>query len=76
MLGDPFAHGTPVGDDHMWADPGRMPCPDCPCCTVNLCRTAADRGRTCAAVGDSGPGVMDLRGCPCNAAGEETRTDG
>ncbi len=67
MSTDPFAHGTPVGDDHTWVDPGQIFCPDCECCTIRLCRTAVERGRTCDEVGDSGPGVMDLRGCPCSA---------
>lgn len=75
MPTDPFAHGTPAGDHHTWIDPGRLPCPDCPCCTVNLCTTAAERGRTCAEVGGQyGPpraGYHDLRGCPCATKGGE-----
>lgn len=46
---DPFAHGTPAGDGHVWVDPGAAPCSDCECCTERLCRTATQAGQVCAA---------------------------
>lgn len=70
MTADPFAHGTPVGDHHMWADPGRLDCPGCPCCTVRLCQTARDQGTNCRAlVTNTGPDSHDVTGCPCTSQG-------
>jgi hypothetical protein len=62
---DPFAHGTPVGDHHMWADPGQLDCPDCRCCTVRLCQAARERGTTCNAVAGRAANTHDLSDCAC-----------
>lgn len=67
MMTDPFAHGTPVGDSHMWVDPGQEACPDCPCCTVRLCATAKEQARTCAQIAgtEPRPGFHSVAGCRC-----------
>lgn len=68
---DPFAHGTPVGDDHTWIDPGRVGCADCECCIARLCQIAQLQGTTCRAlVTDTGPDTYDVTRCPCAPATE------
>lgn len=64
-MSDPFAHGTPVGDHHMWADPDRLPCPNCRCCTAGLCRVARERGTTCNHVAARTSVDFNLSDCPC-----------
>lgn len=59
--GDP-GYGRSGEAAHVWVSPA---CPDCDCCTARLCATAAQRGRSCWAVGARGRGVMDVSGCPC-----------
>lgn len=62
----PFAHGMPVGDHHSWVSPDRLDCPDCPCCTVGLCRTARETSERCEHIA-----ALDERvsTCPCTALG-------
>lgn len=61
----PVNDPPPPDDFHTWARPASPPCPDCECCSARLCTTAKERGMACLQVGDQGPDVMDLRGCPC-----------
>lgn len=71
---DPFAHGTPVGDHHMWVSPAAGdPCPHCDCCTKRLCARAIKRGTAChweAAAGD----VLAVSDCPCWRPGSSARS--
>lgn len=73
-MNDPYAHGTPAGDHHTWVDPGQRDCPNCPCCTVRLCRTAAQAAQTCSQFVASLVGTTDVSGCPCTAAHEPDRS--
>ena len=61
---DPFAHGTPAGDDHTWVDPGQLPCPNCSCCLRRLCDTAREAELPCSRIVAPGPGVA-VDDCPC-----------
>lgn len=64
---DPFAHGTPAGDDHSWVRLEPPPCPTCKCCTAQLCERASRRGLPCDVIGRVGPDVHSLSTCPCSA---------
>ncbi len=68
-MSDPFAHGTPVGDDHSWVRPPAPDCPNCGCCTEQLCARANDFATSCAVWVNGTPanGVMDVSKCPCTA---------
>lgn len=67
---DPFAHGTPSGDDHTWVNPNRLDCPSCSCCTVGLCRGAQRQSRSCSAlVTNTGQDSHDVTSCPCAPGG-------
>ncbi len=73
-MSDPFAHGTPVGDHHMWVSPSSGdPCPYCECCTARLCRRAIDKDTACHWEG-SQSSDYDLSKCPCWPAGSAART--
>jgi len=52
-------------DGHRWVTPASPDCPNCECCSSFLCDTAKERDSSCHWVGNPGPGVMDLRRCPC-----------
>lgn len=54
-----------AGDFHRWERPPGAPCPDCDCCTANLCTTAAAREAACGMIGTSAD--YDLSACPCSA---------
>ncbi len=60
---DPYAHGTPAGDDHTWVRPTGAPCPHCHCCSAVLCQTAIGKGTACHWEGDGAD--YDLALCPC-----------
>lgn len=65
-MADPFAHGTPAGDDHTWVKPANPPCPHCKCCTEALCRRAVEKRTACHW---EGKGDFDLADCPCWRSG-------
>lgn len=60
---DPYAHGTPVGDSHMWVRPASPACPDCECCSAALCKLAKEKNSACHWHGRSSD--FDLSQCPC-----------
>jgi hypothetical protein len=64
-MADPFAHGTPVGDHHMWIDPSAGPCPNCDCCSARLCERGRAHAFGCHWVATSGRNLV--RDCPCSA---------
>lgn len=66
---DPFAHGTPVGDHHTWVDAGRLPCPDCSCCTVRLCERGREHAFGCQGVARA-QDRETVRDCPCSSKTE------
>jgi hypothetical protein len=66
--GDPFAHGTPVGDYHSWVKPPPPDCPDCPCCTLAR-RRAQEHHTRCVVFVQSGADTMDVSNCPCSRGG-------
>lgn len=63
---DPYADGTPAGDDHTWVQPQPAPCPTCECCTADLCQQAKAATVPCELLGD--PGLYP-RYCPCPSLG-------
>lgn len=76
-MADPFAHGTPVGDSHMWVRPASAPCPNCDCCSAALCALAKEKDGACHWYGSGHPADVDLSRCPCwkTAAGRLHRPE-
>lgn len=47
--------------------PPGAPCPECECCTLRLCQSAAGKDTICSHVSSDPQAV---RGCPCTATAE------
>lgn len=55
-------------EGHHWARPvtASEDCPDCSCCTAKLCTKAAEDNLPCWwVITNGGPGVADVKDCPC-----------
>jgi hypothetical protein len=66
-----------AGDGHVWARPvaASEDCPDCSCCTKNLCTKAGAAELPCWwIVGNRGPGTADVSECPCGQKIEDRAT--
>lgn len=67
---------APSGYRRVLARAGALPCPDCPCCSTELCIRARANNITCDRDPDLQPGTVDfdLARCPCAAPGPSVET--
>lgn len=47
----------------VWVKPASEPCPNCPCCSLELCAKAQQEDKPCHWLGRSAD--FDLSRCPC-----------
>ncbi|EOD66875.1 hypothetical protein [Amycolatopsis vancoresmycina] len=52
-------------DGHRWVRPESPACPNCKCCSDQLCTTAKQDDSMCFFLVGGRPGVMDVSDCPC-----------